>query len=166
VIRAFGAWGNRNGEKGDEDPVVDEGRHPGVKDARTREDKDDGDRSQAEAERACDVSAGVKTGRDVGRTPQEERGVNLVRWAGGAIPEIRYEGRMSQKDIGTCFEIKVDGKTRSYRDQKETAIEAGQYLKQLQPKVEVSVRDLRDNSVTMIDGEKIIALDLGAGGKH
>jgi hypothetical protein len=61
---------------------------------------------------------------------------------------------MSQKDIDACFEIKVDGKARSYRDQKETAIEAGKYL-----------RDLRDNSVTMIDGEKIIALNLGAGGK-
>jgi hypothetical protein len=72
---------------------------------------------------------------------------------------------MSQKHIGACFEIKVDGKTRSYRDQKETAIEAGKYLKQMQPKVEVSVRDLRNNSVTVIDGEKVIALDLGADGK-
>jgi hypothetical protein len=73
---------------------------------------------------------------------------------------------MRQKDIGTCFEIKVDGRTRSYRDQKETAIEAGQYLKELQPKDEVSVHDLRDNSVTVIGGGKIIALDIGAGGKH
>jgi len=73
---------------------------------------------------------------------------------------------MSQKDIGACFEIKVDGKTRSYRDQKETAIEAGRYLKEIQPKVEVSVHDLRDNSVTVIGGEKIIALDAGAGGKR
>jgi hypothetical protein len=73
---------------------------------------------------------------------------------------------MSQKDIGAYFEIKVDGKTRSYRDQKETAIEAGKYLKQMQPKSEVTIRDLRDNSVTVIDGEKIIALDVGAGGKR
>jgi hypothetical protein len=72
---------------------------------------------------------------------------------------------MSQKDIGACFEIKVDGKTRSYRDQKGTAIEAGKYLKQTQPKGEVSVHDLRDNSV-MVIGEKIIALDLGASGKR
>ena len=92
--------------------------------------------------------------------------MNLIRWAGGAIPEVRCEGRMSQKDIGACFEIKVDGKTRSYRDQKETAMEAGKYLKQIQPKVEVSVHDLRDNSVTVIDGEKIIALDVAAGGKR
>jgi hypothetical protein len=73
---------------------------------------------------------------------------------------------MSQKDIGARYEIKVDGKTRSYRDQKETAIEAGKYLKEMQPKVEVIVRDLRGNSVTVIDGEKIIALNLGAGGKR
>jgi hypothetical protein len=73
---------------------------------------------------------------------------------------------MSQKDIGARYEIKVDGKTRSYRDQKETAIEAGKYLKEMQPKVEVIVSDLRGNSVTVIDGEKIIALNLGAGGKR
>ena len=73
---------------------------------------------------------------------------------------------MSQKDIGACFEIKVDGKTRSYRDQKETAIEAGKYLKQMQPKVEVGVHDLRDNCVTVIEGEKIIALDSGVGAKR
>jgi hypothetical protein len=98
--------------------------------------------------------------------PRKKRGA--WTWSDGwssTIPEIRCEGRMSQKDIDACFEIKVDGKARSYRDQKETAIEAGKYLKQMQPKVEVSIRDLRDNSVTMIDGEKIIALNLGAGGK-
>jgi hypothetical protein len=38
----------------------------------------------------------------------------------------------------------------------------GKYVKKMQPKGEVSVRDLRDNFVTVIDGEKIIALDLGA----
>jgi hypothetical protein len=135
-----------DGEKGDEDPAVDEGRRADTKDARAREDKG-GDRAKTEAERACDVSAGVKAGRRAGRTSEEE-------------------GWMSQKDIGARFEIKVDGKTRSYRDQKETAIEAGKYLKQMQPKDEVSVHDLRDNSVTVIDGEKIIALDLGAGGKR
>jgi hypothetical protein len=72
---------------------------------------------------------------------------------------------MGQKDIGACFEIKVDGKTRSYRDQKETAIEAGKYLKQMQPKGEVSIHDLRDNSVTVI-GEKVIDLNLATGGKR
>jgi hypothetical protein len=58
---------------------------------------------------------------------------------------------MIQRDIGACFEIRVDGKTRSHRDRKETAIEAGRYLKQMQPKSEIIVRDLRDNFVTVIE---------------
>jgi hypothetical protein len=64
---------------------------------------------------------------------------------------------MVQKHIGACFEIRVDGKTRSHRDRKETAIEAGRYLKQMQPQSEIMVRDVRDNSVTVIEGEKIVA---------
>jgi hypothetical protein len=47
-----------------------------------REDKDGGDRAKTETECACDVSAGVKAGRDVGGRSREEEGVNLVRWAG------------------------------------------------------------------------------------
>jgi hypothetical protein len=58
---------------------------------------------------------------------------------------------MVQRQIGACFEIRVDGKTRSYRDPKEIAIEAGEYLKQMQPKSEIIVRDVRDNSVTLIE---------------
>jgi hypothetical protein len=69
---------------------------------------------------------------------------------------------MVQIDIGACFEIIVDGKPRSMRDLKETAIDAGKYLKHMQPHSEVSVRDMRDNSVTVIDGEKIASLDLVA----
>ena len=67
---------------------------------------------------------------------------------------------MVQKDIGACFEIRVDGKTRSHRDRKETAIEAGRYLKQMRPQSEILVRDVRDNSVTVIEEGKIAALDL------
>jgi hypothetical protein len=69
---------------------------------------------------------------------------------------------MIQRDIGACFEIRVDGKTRSHRDRKETAIEAGRYLKQMQPKSEIIIRDLRDNSVTVIEN---VALDLVAKSK-
>jgi hypothetical protein len=69
---------------------------------------------------------------------------------------------MVQKDIGACFEIRVDGKTRSHRDRKETAIEAGRYLKQMQPKSEIIVRDLCDNSVTVMEN---VALDLVAESK-
>jgi hypothetical protein len=66
---------------------------------------------------------------------------------------------MVQTQIGACFEIRVDGKTRSYRDRKEIAIEAGEYLKQMQPQSEVIVRDIRDNSITVIEMEKSVALD-------
>jgi hypothetical protein len=69
---------------------------------------------------------------------------------------------MFQKNLGACFEIKVDGKSRTYRDLKETAIEAGKCFKQRQPQSEVSIRDVRDNSITVIDGELIAALNLEA----
>jgi hypothetical protein len=73
---------------------------------------------------------------------------------------------MIQKDLGACFEIRVDGKSRTYRDLRKTAIEAGRYFKQKQPQSDVSVRDVRDNSVMMIDGENIVALDLAAARKR
>ena len=69
---------------------------------------------------------------------------------------------MCQKNLGACFEIKVDGKSRTYRHLKETAIEAGKYLKQMQPQSEVSIRDVRDNSITVIDGKTIVAFNLAA----
>jgi FMN-dependent NADH-azoreductase len=69
---------------------------------------------------------------------------------------------MIHEDFGAKFEIIVDGKPRSMRDLKETAIEAGKYLKQKQPQSEVSVRNLRDNSITVIDGENIVAMDVAA----
>jgi hypothetical protein len=75
-------------------------------------------------------------------------------------------GNMVQKGVGACFEIIVDGKPRSMRDRKEAAIEAGKYLKQKQPQSEVSVRDIRDNSSTMIDGAPIVALGLVAARKR
>ena len=72
---------------------------------------------------------------------------------------------MIQKNIGANFEIIVDGKPRSMRDLKEIAIEAGIYLKRKQPQSEVSVRDIRDNSSTVIDGENNVAVDLAAARK-
>ena len=73
---------------------------------------------------------------------------------------------MIKKHIGACFEIIVDGKPRSMRDLKEAAIEAGKYLKQKQPQSEISVRDIRDNSVTVIDGGKIVSLNLSVAKKR
>jgi hypothetical protein len=66
-------------------------------------------------------------------------------------------GRMVQSDVGAGFEIIVDGKSRSHRDRKETAIEAGRYLKQMHPQSVITVRDVRDNSVTVIEAEKNVA---------
>jgi hypothetical protein len=40
------------------------------------------------------------------------------------------------------WEIAVDGKPRSYRDEKLIAIEAAQYLKSKNPNVPVTMRDL------------------------
>jgi hypothetical protein len=69
---------------------------------------------------------------------------------------------MVQSEVGSGFEIIVDGKSRSHRDRKETAIEAGRYLKQMQPQSVITVRDVRDNSVTVIELEKIVPVDLVA----
>jgi len=52
---------------------------------------------------------------------------------------------MFQEKLGACFEIKVDGKCRTYRD---------------------LIHDLRDNSMTVIDGATIVAFDLAAARKR
>jgi hypothetical protein len=49
---------------------------------------------------------------------------------------------------GAQFEIIVDSKPRSYRNNKTIAIAAAQFLKERAPASTVSVRDMRDNSVT------------------
>ena len=51
---------------------------------------------------------------------------------------------------GAQFEISVDGKPRSLRDLRETAFEAAQYLKSLNPHVEVAVLDLQTNFSTPV----------------
>ena len=72
---------------------------------------------------------------------------------------------MKAEISGACFEIVVDDKPRSMRDLKETAMEAGKYLKQKQPQSVVRVRDIRDNSVTVIDGGAIVGMDAVAAKK-
>jgi hypothetical protein len=57
---------------------------------------------------------------------------------------------MDRKVDGANFQIIVDGKTRSYRDTQETALEAGIFLKQRHPPSEVVVRDVRNDVQTVI----------------
>jgi hypothetical protein len=48
------------------------------------------------------------------------------------------------------FEILVDGKPRSYRDTKLTAMGAAQFLKGRSPHSEVSVKDLKSGEITVV----------------
>jgi hypothetical protein len=57
---------------------------------------------------------------------------------------------MDRKDDGANFQIVVDGKTRSHRDTRETALEAGIFLKERHPASEVVVRDVRNDARTVI----------------
>jgi hypothetical protein len=59
--------GNEDGEEDYAEPSVDEGRGTHAEDARGPADKDNGDRAEAQGERGCGVSAGIKAGRDAGR---------------------------------------------------------------------------------------------------
>jgi hypothetical protein len=58
---------------------------------------------------------------------------------------------------GARFEILVDGKTRSYPDRREVAIEAAQFLKGGSPHVDVAVRDIRTNISTPADWKSEIS---------
>jgi hypothetical protein len=60
---------------------VDEGRHPGVRDARTQESQNDFDRAEAEAELSSNAPESIDTWCRA-RGSSKEEGVNLVRWTG------------------------------------------------------------------------------------
>ncbi len=48
---------------------------------------------------------------------------------------------------GAHFEIKLDGVPRTYRDVRDTAIEAARFLHQRNPGARIVITDLRDGSV-------------------
>jgi hypothetical protein len=48
---------------------------------------------------------------------------------------------------GAHFQIAVDGVPRSYRDVRDTAIEAARFLQQRNPGSKITVTDTRDGSV-------------------
>jgi hypothetical protein len=58
--------------------------------------------------------------------------------------------RTDRKDNGANFQITVDCKTQSYRDTRETALEAGMLLRKREPASEVVVRDVRNEARTVI----------------
>jgi hypothetical protein len=81
----IGRWGTEMAKKITRIRPWTKGRGPHAEDARARADEDNRDRAQAQAERGCGVSAGVKAGRDVGRSTREEGGVTCrVISLGGA----------------------------------------------------------------------------------
>jgi hypothetical protein len=55
-----------------------------------------------------------------------------------------------KKNTGARWEITVDGKPRSYRVDKQIAIDSAQYLKRKNPAVEVTVRDLEGIEGTIV----------------
>jgi hypothetical protein len=57
---------------------------------------------------------------------------------------------MDRKNSGADFQILVDGKSLSYRDAMETALEAGIFLKERHPQSEIMVRDLKSGAQTVI----------------
>jgi hypothetical protein len=54
---------------------------------------------------------------------------------------------------GAQYQIILDDRTLPSRDDKAIAIETAKYLKALKPSQDVSVRDLTDGSVTVIEWE-------------
>lgn len=57
---------------------------------------------------------------------------------------------MDRRNPGANFHILVDGKSLSYRDALETALDAGVLLKECEPKNEVVVRDTTSGPQTVI----------------
>jgi hypothetical protein len=55
-----------------------------------------------------------------------------------------------KKDTGAQFEILVDGKTRTFRDTRISAISTGEFLKSRNPKSEVVVKDLQTGEITPV----------------
>jgi hypothetical protein len=57
---------------------------------------------------------------------------------------------MDRKDTGANFQILVDGRSLSYRDVLETALDAGIFLKERHPQSEIVVRDLKSGAQSVI----------------
>jgi hypothetical protein len=55
-----------------------------------------------------------------------------------------------KQPIGARYEIAIDGKPRSYRDQEPIALEAARLLKRKNLNAEVIVRDVEGGAATVI----------------
>jgi hypothetical protein len=64
------------------------------------------------------------------------------------------------------FEIIVDGEARPYRARPSAPIEAALFLKEREPEKEVSLRDLRDNSMTFTDWKTALRCRTAPSGLH
>ena len=51
---------------------------------------------------------------------------------------------------GAQFEIRIDGTPRTYRDRKDMAIDAAEFLMARNPQSAVEVKDLQSGTVTVI----------------
>jgi hypothetical protein len=74
--------------------------------------------------------------------------------AGGATRGGRGlgEATMKVKRPGARWEITVDGNPRSYRVDRQIAIESAQYLKRKNPNADVTVRDLTTDGLSSSNG--------------
>jgi hypothetical protein len=63
---------------------------------------------------------------------------------------VKEGATMRQKAPGAQFEILIDGTPRTYRDRKELAIEAAEYLKRKHPNSDIVVKDLQSGEATKI----------------
>jgi hypothetical protein len=60
------------------------------------------------------------------------------------------------KTAGARYEIAVDGKPLSCRDDKETAVKSAAYLKVRNPNVDVTVRDLETGETTVVKSRPLV----------
>jgi hypothetical protein len=85
--------------------------------------------------------------------------VKGISSGGGDKVDVSREPRCLFRDQGRWQVPHVSGPERN-------SDRSWKYLKQMQPQSEVSIRDVRDNSITVIDGGTIVAFDLAAARKR
>ena len=74
-----------------------------------------------------------------------------ARSSGKFVWPVSARAELMTKQIGTHWEIAVNGKPRSYRNDKATALADGRRLKRSNPNVVVTVRDLESGETMVIE---------------